>query len=62
MIELTIKIKDDHHSFTKKELVYDTVSLSHDDPTLQKMVEQAQSEIKTKLEIPEISIKALMVW
>lgn len=62
MIELTIKIKDDHNSFTKKELVYDSISLSHDDATLQKMVEQAQREINVKMEAPETTIKAMMVW
>ncbi len=62
MIEITVKIKDDSNSFSKKEMLYDPISLSHDDPTLQELVKQVREEIKTQLDDPEITIKTMMVW
>jgi len=62
MIEVTIRIKDDSKSFTHKELVYDSITLSRTDSTLRALVEQAQKELKVDLVEPETTIKASMVW
>lgn len=62
MIEICIRIKDDSKSFTHKELVYDTVALSYDDPTLKELIKQANQEINAEMVDPEITITAKMLW
>jgi hypothetical protein len=42
MIELSVKVSDDDTSLVQKHLIHEEgLSLSHDDPTLTKLVNQA---------------------
>lgn len=45
MIELSVKVSDDDTSLVQKHLIHEEgLSLSHDDPTLSKMVNQAMAD------------------
>lgn len=60
MFELSIKIKSEDRTFTKKECVYDNVVFSVEDPTLQLMVESAKKEFAQPIE--SINLTAKLSW
>lgn len=40
MSELTIILKDSERTYRQKFLIYDTISVSHDDPTILKCIDE----------------------
>lgn len=62
MIEIAVTIKDDEHRFTHKQPLYDTITLSRDDPTLKALVDYTKAQLKAELQDEEIIVKTTMVW
>lgn len=62
MNEIHVKIKEEDITLVEKFLNYEIVTLSHDDPILLQMVEEAKSRFNGELKNPEISIKIKMEW
>lgn len=61
MLEITIKVKGEDSTFTKKIIEYDAlVTMSLDDKTLKAYVEAAIDECK--FEPDEVSIRTLLFW
>jgi len=67
MIEVKIKVSDEDKTLTKKHLHYDQVNepdtyitMSHDNPILQRMVTESVSEFKG--EPTDIVVTTRMVW
>ena len=61
MIELTVKISDDDSSLVQKHLIHEEgLALSHDDPTLQRLVKQAEDDFDKKAH--DIVIKIRYTW
>lgn len=62
MDHLTVILKSKEHKYSHKFPVtsLDTITLSHDDKTLQRMVEEAQRNCTEQAE--EISIKINFIW
>jgi len=58
VVSLKAQDKSYNHSFPLTSM--DNVSLSHDDKTLQRMVEEAQKNCKVEAE--KITIKATFIW
>lgn len=59
-IEIAITLKDDEHTYTHKELVYDEIRMSHDDPKLQALVAAAAKIFPG--EPHDVLIKTKYVW
>ena len=58
MIELSIKVSNDDSSLTSKYLVHEEgMSLSHDDPELQRMVRETVEKFKDEVKDTLIRIK-----
>jgi hypothetical protein len=60
MIEVSVKVSNSEQSYTQKFLVYESFSLSHDDPDLKKMVDEAIANFKGNVE--DVNVKIKMVW
>ena len=58
--EVRIKISNPEQKYTKKELCYEPITLSKEDPGLLAMFEQALKEFKGPVE--EVSVVLSMVW
>lgn len=55
-IEVTVSIKGDDQSFKKKFLIYEEATMSHEDPVIAGLIEDAKKECK--FGIDEIVVKA----
>lgn len=65
MIELSITIKDEERTLTKKEILYDTnLVFSRNNEILLSLVEGVVQEFKgdVQADSPDIIIRAKMVW
>lgn len=64
MIELSITVKDEERTLTKKEVVYDVVILSQANEELLQKVQYVIDEFGSdpNQEAPDVTIKAKMVW
>lgn len=64
MIELSITVKDEERTLTKKEVVYDVVILSQANEELLHKVQAVIDEFGSEpnQEAPDVKIKAKMVW
>ena len=65
MIELSITIKDEERTLTKKEILYDTnLVFSRNNEVLLSLVESVIQEFKgdVQADSPDIIIRAKMVW
>lgn len=61
MIELSIKVRDEQNTLTQKYLLHaEGLTLSHDDATLKKMVEETIANFKGIVE--DVIIKIKFVW
>lgn len=61
MIDISVKIKGEDSSYTKRLLEYDAdVTMSRDDPTLKALVEEAMKEFKGHIE--DVIVKTVMYW
>jgi len=62
MIILTIKIKTDNSTFTKKEFLSETYCISKDNADLQHKVEMAIEEIGFEDSIDTVTVTAKFEW
>lgn len=63
MIELKVKVRDEHTSLTDFHVLYTPVTLTRDDPTLQKLVADSLAKFKSEsTESPDIRITCKLVW
>ena len=60
MIELSITVKNEEKSMTKKALLYETLNLDTSDEKLQSMVREAQKEFG--MDATDTLVRAKMVW
>lgn len=60
MIELSVKVSNDEQTLTQKHMVYETVTLSVDDPTLLSLVKQAKEAFGENVE--DVVLKIKMTW
>lgn len=61
MIELSIKVSDDENTLTSKYLIHEEgISLSHDDLTLSKLVQETLAKFKG--EVKDVLIKVRFAW
>ena len=60
MLELSIKIKTSERTQTHKHILYDPITLSHEDKVLVALVDQAVDKFG---EVPEeVSLRVLYFW
>lgn len=63
--EYVIRIKDEEHSFSKKEITYDPLLISHENEILshkiKTLVDQFM-EANPSQESPEITVKTKTIW
>ena len=64
MIDLSITVKDDERTLTKKFTIYDCLVLSTNDAILHAMVEEVVREFGGDLEhdAPKITVRAVLVY
>lgn len=64
MQELTITVKTAHQKLTEKELVYDALNMSKDNPFLIERVKAAVARIglAPEEESPKITVKSVIRW
>lgn len=64
MIELSITIKDEDRTFTRKELLYDPLLLSRESPELVEKIAAVLKEFRADPNEPalDIIIKTKMTW
>lgn len=59
-IEISVTLKDEEHTYTHREIVYEQISMSHEDPKLQLLVNEA---VKVFPGTPsDVLIKTKFVW
>lgn len=56
VVEILIIVKGDDQSYKKKHLIYESMRMSHEDPIVKELIEDAKQECK--FEIDEIVVKA----
>ena len=62
MIELSIRIKDQEElTLTDKHLIYEPITLSPDDPTIRKLIDELVKTCSKTLHSPEVTVKAKMI-
>ena len=58
MITFTVKVSDSESTLRKKAIIPEGISVSHDDPTLRALVEEAIKEFGKPVEEVQIAFKA----
>lgn len=62
MIELKVKVKADDYTLTDKYLVYETITLSPENPALQDYVKETLKKLKDPSDKVDVSLTIRMEW
>jgi hypothetical protein len=60
MIEISVKVSGDDMTLTEHFLVHETISMSHDDPALSKIVSDTIAKFSGVVE--DVLVKAKYTW
>ena len=60
VIELAVTVRNSERSLTHKHLVYDSISMNPEDPTLSRIVSEAKKAFGNSIE--DVIVKTKFVW
>lgn len=59
---VTVRIKSEDTTLKKDFLVYEIFALDHDDPVLNRLINETKAEYKGELIEPDIRVTSKMEW